>query len=282
MEASRFSKTKIAKAGGPLSAQYDFQKDKNKKQPRLPPNVKVQRRPILHPPIANPYAGANVPKVVYVSASTPVMAAVKRTEKLLDHIEKRALQGIKLPEPRSKDKEHGDFARQLEEASSKVTKEAVYIKASGRAVEKALRIGEWFRRKESGMKVEVKTGSTVVVDDLVEVDEGEDNDRIRDVATEHNASGLPAATAQNGENSTEEKGQLNEAALIATTDAVLSGGAAPTILEASISPSKPLPSKRAAKKSRRKRKRDVYDLADMPEARTRWIKNVEVAILPGA
>src|SRR5205823_736687 len=69
---------------------------KNTPQPRLPPNTTIRPRPLLHPPVASPYAGPSVPKAVYVSRSTPLMAAVKRVKKLLSHIEKRAMQDVDM------------------------------------------------------------------------------------------------------------------------------------------------------------------------------------------
>lgn len=65
---------------------------KNKPQSRLPRNHTIQRRPILHPPIAAPFAGPDVQKVVYVSRKTPIMSAVKKVKKLLEQVEKRNLQ----------------------------------------------------------------------------------------------------------------------------------------------------------------------------------------------
>ena len=140
---------------------------KNKALPRLPPNATIQRRPLNHAPIASPYAGANTQKIVYVSRNTPIMSAVKRVKKLLSHIEKRAMQDVDLVN-------HRNGMKKLAEASEKLAKdgEEVLVKASGRAMAQALKIADWFRTKEDEMrcKVEVRTGSVQVVDDIVEVD----------------------------------------------------------------------------------------------------------------
>src|SRR5271154_590887 len=61
-----------SKRPNPLFEGLPFEK-KNKPAPLLPPNTKIQRRPLTHPPVASPYAGASVQKVVYVSRSTPIM-----------------------------------------------------------------------------------------------------------------------------------------------------------------------------------------------------------------
>lgn len=47
--------------------------------------------PILHPPILSLYAGADQPKIVYISAKTPFISAVKQVQKLISLAEKRLL-----------------------------------------------------------------------------------------------------------------------------------------------------------------------------------------------
>lgn len=241
-----------------------FQKQ-NKNLPRVPANFQIQRRPLLHPPVASPYAGKDVQKVVYVSRKTPVMSAVKRVKKILMHVEKRAMQNVNLTGGR-------DGMKQLAAANEKLAKdgEKVYVKASGRAMEQALRVAEWFRRKEDEIRchVEVTTGSVQAIDDLVETkgdDErkGEDGSELKtdedptmdtflnlvtsktmDKST--NATGLKedSVSQHEGHNDTEEAGKANH----------------------------------DAGRRRRKRKRPEYDQGDIPEARIRWIKTIEIAI----
>ena len=43
-------------------------------------------------------------------------------------------------------------------------------------------------------------------------------------------------------------------------------------------PTKSVFKKPADKKTRKKRKRDTYEVGNMPEAWTRWIKTIEVAV----
>ncbi|KAK3069904.1 hypothetical protein LTR53_011391, partial [Teratosphaeriaceae sp. CCFEE 6253] len=64
----------------------------HKKLAKLPQRAKVTKRPLLHPAIASPYASASQPKVVYISARTPFLSAVKRVEKLLRLSDKRLVQ----------------------------------------------------------------------------------------------------------------------------------------------------------------------------------------------
>ena len=44
----------------------------------------VTKRPLLRPVIASPYAGACQPKIIYVSAKTPFMSAIKRDRGVKD------------------------------------------------------------------------------------------------------------------------------------------------------------------------------------------------------
>lgn len=155
-----------SKAGEDLT-KLKFQK-KNQSMAKLPPSLTVERRPLIHPPIAAPFAGADVQKVVYVSRNTPIMAAVKRVKKLLLHVEKRAMQGVDLTKDRN-------GMRKLVEANQKLGKngEVVLVKASGRAMEQALRVGEWFENREDELacNVVIRTGSVQAVDDIVEKQE---------------------------------------------------------------------------------------------------------------
>lgn len=226
----------------PLLGELKFEK-KNKLQPRLPPNTTIQRRPLNHAPIASPYAGASVQKVVYVSRATPLMAAVKRVKKLLTHIEKRAMQDVDITRGK-------EGLKKLAAASEALgtNGEEVVVKASGRAIEQALKVGEWFKSKEGELvcKVEVRTGSLQVVDDLVEA-QGEEEDVVEEVADAAETDVEKAAIApktppqeDDSEQKVEQKGKK--------------------------------------RRKRGKRKRAMYDKDDMPEARIRWINTVEVAI----
>ncbi|KAL9617914.1 MAG: hypothetical protein Q9160_007341 [Pyrenula sp. 1 TL-2023] len=264
MPAQKPSRKKTHKAGGSLSAQLHFEK-KNKKQPQLPPNVVVQRRPINHPPIASPYVGAHVPKVIYVSTSTPLMATVKRVRKLLHQVEKRATSKIKIPDPKQQSAKKGDkeFLEAVELAAKEARKEAVYVKASGRAVEKALKVGEWLKEKDGSVDVKVGTGSAIVVDDLVEV-EPESSDSNLKGESESGTTSMEVTA------NLEPKDEDSAAADTATTALPGPHG------DESSAPDAPNPE--TSNNPRRKRKREMYDLDTMPEARTRWIKTVEVAI----
>ncbi|KAJ5960507.1 uncharacterized protein N7479_007657 [Penicillium vulpinum] len=152
-------------AKGPLENKLQFEK-KNKDLIKLPKYAKVEKRPIPHAPVASPYAGASVPKIVYISKSTPFMSAVKRVQKLLLQAEKRATGNINLEDTRKSEKQ---ILEELSKVSEK--REEVFVKATGRAIEKALNVAKWFEEKGTEYTVRVNTGSVIVVDDIVEDEE---------------------------------------------------------------------------------------------------------------
>ncbi|PIG88806.1 hypothetical protein AARAC_007021 [Aspergillus arachidicola] len=94
----------------PLRNALNFEK-KNKdmlklpKRPSTPIPCRIQKRPIPHAPIASPYAGSSVPKVVYISSNTPFMSAVKRVQKFLQQAEKRATASVNLSSSKKRDRE---------------------------------------------------------------------------------------------------------------------------------------------------------------------------------
>lgn len=264
---------------------------KNQSLHRLPPNAAIQRRPIIHAPLASPFADRGVQKVVYVSSKTPFMSAAKRVKRLLHEIEKRATQDVKLIG-------RGERAgmQKLAEARERLAKdgEEVLVKASGRAMEKAVRVGEWFRNKETEMdcKVEVRTGSVSVVDDVVEDDdeevgggvaveqqedetvlEGGDTtlELLGDVTASTNEQ---VSSAEQSEKNASEHSAGTEKMAEATNEGVLSSEQNKENTEPSTGPA----SSKKRKRSRKRKKRRTYDPDDLPEQRMRWIKTVEVAI----
>ncbi|KAE8373557.1 Rpp20 subunit of nuclear RNase MRP and P-domain-containing protein [Aspergillus bertholletiae] len=151
----------------PLRNALAFEK-KNKDMLKLPKHAGIQKRPIPHAAIASPYAGSSVPKIVYMSTSTPFMSAVKRVQKFLQQAEKRATASVNLSSTKKRDREK---LAQIMRGNEVLKKEEVFVKATGRAIEKALRVGKWFEERESEYVVRVETGSVLVVDDVVEDEE---------------------------------------------------------------------------------------------------------------
>ena len=63
-----------------------------KKRAQLPHNATITKRPLLHPAIPTPFASAENPKVLYITASSPFIPTCKRIRSLLVQISKRATQ----------------------------------------------------------------------------------------------------------------------------------------------------------------------------------------------
>ncbi|KIV79968.1 hypothetical protein PV11_07506 [Exophiala sideris] len=241
---------------------------KNDALHRLPLNYTVRRRPLNHPAVANIHAGAHVPKVVYVSKRTPMMAAVKRVKKMLGLIEKRALQqaGVGMG--------GRDRNRKIKQANEQIAKdkEHVLVKASGRAMEQALRIGEWFKTKETEFlcNVEVRPGSVSVVDDIVGVENDEEEEKEEETtmttAIEYGDTTLEMVGGVTTSSTTAELVQSSEDPKRGKKSAEVDADADDSV------------GKTGGTRKRKKRKRPVYNEEDVPEARLRWIKTVEVAI----
>lgn len=132
------------------------------KSPML--DARVHKRPLLRPPISSPHASAASQKVVYVSQKTPFVAAVKRVRKLLALADRRVVQSkldkLSVP-PNDKVKAAAEMVVDPSE------KELVWIKATGKSIEKALQLALHFQNQNDCRTV-MKTGSVWAVDDVVE------------------------------------------------------------------------------------------------------------------
>ncbi|KAL1637384.1 hypothetical protein SLS56_000522 [Neofusicoccum ribis] len=135
------------------------------KLPQLPSHAKVQKRPLLHPPIVPPYKNRDSPKVVYVSSRQPFMATVKRVRKLLHEIDKRATQSALS----QKQKQRGDPIVVAAHASvdKSDAPEEVVVKATGKAIEKAMSLALFFQQQED-CRITLRTGTVDAIDDIVE------------------------------------------------------------------------------------------------------------------
>ena len=184
------------------------------------------------------------------------MAAVKRVKKLLTHIEKRAMQNIDITRGKEGLKKFAAASEALGTNGEKVV-----VKASGRAIEQALKVGEWFKSKEGELacKVEVRTGSLQVVDDLVEA-QGEEED-VAEEATDTAETDMEFS---------------NEGAVVISENPQAT--VAPKVPPQEDDSKQKMEQKGKKRRKRGKRKRAMYDKVDMPEARIRWVNTVEVAI----
>ena len=259
----------------------------NQELRRLPPNATIQRRPLNHAPIAGPRtSGAKAPKVVYVSRRTPAIAAIKRVKKYLGSIEQRALQGTGANFAKKSGRGSKNAVEQANETLAK-NKEEVLVKASGRAMEQALRVAEWFRTKEKDMlcNVEVRTGSVSTVDDIVEIEAEEDMDKENEDANEDGSAAAQeekeTAKMQLGETTLELLDGIDETTLSSTEQAQATNtsnaepakqkSGADTTLDGSFV-------KQSRRKRKKRRRREMYEVDELPEARIRWVKTVEIAI----
>lgn len=152
----------------------------------------MSKRPLPRPAISSPYAGPGDLKVVYVSAKTPFLSAVKRVEKLLYLADKRAVQSAATEAKKAmrKRKRGDEDADEISMIASIVEDrrnlpvgkdgrghdqggrrgEKVTIKGTGKAVQKVLELGLWFQQREE-YEVKLTTGTVAAIDD-VEVEEG--------------------------------------------------------------------------------------------------------------
>lgn len=168
------------------------------------------------------------------------MSAVKRVQKLLRQVEKRAIASLDLSSKRKTEKEKlAQLAQGHERLRKGKGEEEVFIKASGRAIEKALSVGKWFETKETEYVVRVKTGTVLVVDDVIE----DEAARQRVLAE--------------GEKAKQQESKGEETSTVESV------------------PSAPPVSKSAAKKRKRAANAEADEL---PEARTRWVNVVEIAV----
>ncbi|CAD0109508.1 unnamed protein product [Aureobasidium uvarum] len=133
---------------------------------------KVEKRPLLRPPITSQYASADVAKIVYVSTKTPFMSAVKRVQKLLAQAEKRLAQSAAdQVSNRPKYSHTNDDITDIERvaatmAARKHDQDEIVLKATGKAIAKALSLALWFQQRIE-YSVRIETGTVGAIDDIV-------------------------------------------------------------------------------------------------------------------
>ncbi|KAA8906283.1 Rpp20 subunit of nuclear RNase MRP and P-domain-containing protein [Sphaerosporella brunnea] len=126
---------------------------------KLPSHKTLQKRPLLHPAIPTPKSSA--PRIIYVGSKTPHGAVIKKVDKYLEIIDAPL-----------RDKKGRAVKRK-----AKKEEEGVTLKATGFAICSALALGNFFM--ERGERVEVRTASMTVVDDVVDRPEGEVGKKFR-------------------------------------------------------------------------------------------------------
>ncbi|KAI5295671.1 phosphatidylethanolamine N-methyltransferase [Ascosphaera acerosa] len=180
-------------------------KRQNQELLRVPKNARISKRPIPHAPPANPFAGSSAAKIVYVSSRTPFMSAVKRVQKLLRHAEARATARIQL----GKQVSEQERLKQLARAGDLLAQQPVYVKATGRAIEKVVNIGKWFGER-SEYTVTTKTGSVLVVDDIVEVQAADGQDSQSELQQQQTTMGKAQQQQKNNGGSKKRKLAVDE------------------------------------------------------------------------
>ncbi|EDU50112.1 Rpp20 domain containing protein [Pyrenophora tritici-repentis] len=158
-----------------------------KKLAKPPQNASISTRPLLHPALPTPHSSSASPKTIYITATTPYIPCVKRVRKLLADITKREKQSAASLDSRAggaaRGGQHGakvleangrleakDVERNVAEEASKKGEARkvggmVYLKATGRAIPRALEIGLHFQEDES-CRVRVELGNVKAVDDI--------------------------------------------------------------------------------------------------------------------
>ncbi|KAL8647992.1 MAG: hypothetical protein Q9226_006197 [Calogaya cf. arnoldii] len=189
-------------------------RSKPPKLPRLPSNARVTKRPLLRPPIPSPYASSTSPKIIYISAKTPFVSAVKRVRKLLDLIDKRAVGKVELGDGR-KGKEALRAIGEAKQASEKEPEEVI-LKATNRAIEKALGLGVFFQG-QGDVRVRLRTGSVGAVDDIIVEEKRTTGKGKKTSAGKKKGEGEAAAASENPQGGNDE---LNEEMENAATDDV--------------------------------------------------------------
>lgn len=168
------------------------------------------------------------------------MSAVKRVQKLLRQAEKRATANISLEDSRKTEQQKlAELAKVAEK------REEVFVKATGRAIEKALNVGKWFEEKEAEYSVRVKTGSVLVVDDVVEDEEKKE----RELQKQQREETVQQDGVQESKQNPEEQADSQKSA-----------------------------SKGTAKRKKKRPASAISEDTEIPESRTRWVKMVEVAV----
>lgn len=175
------------------------------------------------------------------------MSAAKRVQKLLREVEKRAMSKVDLHNGKTSEKEE---IAQLKESAQLLQKEEVFIKATGRAIQKAMDLGKWFSEKD-GYNINVKTGTVMVVDDIVEDDDMKERELKKKAKLEEPKDTVTDKDKIEIESSTEDPQITSET---------------PTDVQ-----------QKQTQKKKNKRKR-VNDDEELPESRTRWVNMVEIAV----
>lgn len=207
------------------------------------------------------------------------MSAAKRVQKLLVHAERRALNaaGISLAASTPPSGGGGNERRrlnQLADSSEALAHERVYVKATGRAIDKAMRLAAWFEEKAE-YATTVRTGAVAVVDDIVEDEEAREEEEEKAKKLEASQTeGIVADMAVDNVGEAEAKDGPSCAAE-ASADAT-SQNQNQDLAQGQDQNQNQKPKKR---KRNNKKKLALDADGELLESRTRYVNMVEVAIM---
>ncbi|KAF2793806.1 hypothetical protein K505DRAFT_375104 [Melanomma pulvis-pyrius CBS 109.77] len=164
------------------------QKQKQKPQPkptvtlqppklaRLPDHATVTTRPLHRAALPTPFSSSASPKVLYVTSSGPFIPCIKRVRSLLSSIAARDSQSVAATsrqtllqangrlDPRQVERSIAEAASENKSAGGERGEE-VFVKGSGKAIERVLEIGVYFQ-KERDCRVRVEIASVRAIDDI--------------------------------------------------------------------------------------------------------------------
>lgn len=160
----------------------------------------------------------------------------------------------------------------LEKCQQRLREEKVLVKATGRAIEKAVSVGRWFEEGKGGggeeFEVVVRTGSVCVVDDIVEED-----------ASTHD---------EENEEEGEGGGSIDPDITMSMTTTTTANSSTSTQQDKEPEKEGKEGKEESKNQRRRRRKRErireqrlkafVDEDGETPESRTRWVNMVEIAI----
>jgi ribonuclease P/MRP protein subunit POP7 len=156
-------------------AQYSQRASTRPCELMLEADARITKRPLFRPAIPSPHSSSASQKVVYVSQKTPFVAALKRVRKLLELTDRRAVQS--KVDMRPHHSTHQKITAAAEARIEPSKREKVWIKATGRSIDKALQLALHFQEQRD-CAVELRTSSVWAIDDIVvdDPDEGIDED----------------------------------------------------------------------------------------------------------
>ncbi|KAK6332425.1 hypothetical protein TWF696_003140 [Orbilia brochopaga] len=142
------------------------QRSHHKRSKELPKNAKLRKRRLSRP-IPPPRLSAD-PKIVYVSSKSPFVSTVKRVRKALEVFKSQSKVAIAGGRQRRafQRRHQPEAAPASIDLLSDDKNKYVTIKATGRAIEKALALGLYFQGQKD-TAIEIRTGTVECTDDVV-------------------------------------------------------------------------------------------------------------------